>query len=280
MGVVSTLARLTLVLCVLVAAAMILSGLGTRWGLWDWMTGLTILRLSTIVAIGLLLWGIVLLVVAAVQRTRREIVILAHAVVLILIPLVYVGWHYQVARTVPPIHDVTTDPTNPPQIRPLAGVPERSLTYDRDAVYTQQAMAYPDIQPLATDQPSAPVFERALEVAHELGWEVVEIDRPNRRFQAVDTTLWFGFKDDVVVRVTPLPVGSVVDIRSASRVGRSDIGMNAARIRAFFNLMDPGREPGQLGWGEGRLEGEPERRDELDELQDEFVPPEDPALQR
>jgi uncharacterized protein (DUF1499 family) len=270
MPVVSLLARITLVLCVLVVLAMALSGLGTRWGLWEWFTGLGILRRSTQIALGLGVWGLVLLVIAIVQRTRRDIVVLAHALVLVLIPLGYVGWHYQTARSVPPIHDITTDPDDPPEFRQLPGVPERSFTYDREAVYPLQAAAYPDIQPIAIDQPSEPVFRRALEVAGELGWDVVEVDEAARYFHAVDTTLWFGFRDDVAVRVTPLITGSVLDIRSASRVGRSDIGLNAARIRAFMDALDPG---GEHGWRIGTLELEAQSLDQVDQLQEEFVAP-------
>jgi uncharacterized protein (DUF1499 family) len=57
------------------------------------------------------------------------------------------------------------------------------------------------------------------------------------RIEATDTTRFFGFKDDIVVRVTPLQAASRVDVRSASRVGTSDLGMNAKRIRAFYREM-------------------------------------------
>jgi uncharacterized protein (DUF1499 family) len=197
--------------------------------------------------------------------------------VLVLIPLSYVLWHVQIARSVPAIHDITTDVDDPPEIRALAGVPERSLTYDRDNV-PQQRAAYADIETIATDQPADVVFRRALEVAAELGWDVVDSDPP-RRFQAVDTTLWFGFEDDVVVRVRPFGIGSVIDLRSASRVGRSDIGANAARIRAFRDALDPGFDPGsQYGWEIGTINDfDPAPPEAGREVRDEFVPPEHPA---
>jgi uncharacterized protein (DUF1499 family) len=245
MPVVSLLARITLVLCVLAVIAMLMSGLGARWGLWEWWTGLTVLRRSAQVAIGLGIWGLVLLVIAIVQGTRREAVMLSHALVLVLIPLAYVGWHYHLARTLPAIHDITTDVQNPPEFRALPGVPERSLTYDPENI-PLQAASYADVQPIGTDQPADVVFRRALEVAEELGWEVAEVDEAAHRFQAVDRTFWFGFEDDVAVRVTPLIAGSVVDVRSASRVGRHDFGANAARIRAFRDAFDPGFEPGRV----------------------------------
>jgi uncharacterized protein (DUF1499 family) len=246
MAALSLLTRITLVLCGLVFLTIIMSGLGTRMGLWDWPTGLAILRRGTQFAVGLTLWGLVLLVIAIVQRSRRDVVWLGHGVALLLIPLFWIGWHYHLARALPAIHDITTDVQNPPQFRSLPGVPERSLTYDSDNALPQ-AQAYADIQPIGTDQPPEAVLRRALEVAEDLGWQVVEFDQDAIWFQAVDTTFWFGFEDDVVVRVTPLLAGSVVDLRSASRVGRHDFGANASRIRAF---------------------------------RDRFVPPDDPAVQR
>ena len=67
-----------------------------------------------------------------------------------------------------------------------------------------------------------------------MGWEVVDADVGTGVIEATDTTLWFGFKDDVVIRITPTTAGSRIDMRSLSRVGRSDVGANAARIRKFF----------------------------------------------
>jgi uncharacterized protein (DUF1499 family) len=87
--------------------------------------------------------------------------------------------------------------------------------------------------------PAAPdrVFDRALSVARKLGWVVVAAVPAEGRIEATDTTRWFGFKDDVVVRVAPAAGGSRVDVRSVSRVGRSDLGTNARRIRAFLREL-------------------------------------------
>ena len=67
-----------------------------------------------------------------------------------------------------------------------------------------------------------------------MGWEIVASDPKTLRIEATDTTLWFGFKDDVVVRLTPSPTGSRIDVRSVSRVGKSDVGTNARRIKAYL----------------------------------------------
>ena len=89
--------------------------------------------------------------------------------------------------------------------------------------------------------PPDDVFDRSEQVVQGLGWEVVNADRAAGRIEATDTTFWFGFKDDVVVRIRPADNGSRVDLRSVSRVGGGDIGANAARIRAFSSrLTSPG----------------------------------------
>jgi uncharacterized protein (DUF1499 family) len=119
---------------------------------------------------------------------------------------------YLRARSVPPINDISTDPT------------EQS-----DA----QRRAYPDIQPLRLAVAPNIAFERAKGAIEEAGWQIVREDPSAGRIEALATTLWFGFKDDVIVRINADGAGSRVDVRSKSRVGRSDLGTNAQRIRAF-----------------------------------------------
>jgi uncharacterized protein (DUF1499 family) len=101
----------------------------------------------------------------------------------------------------------------------------------------QQREAYPDIKPLILEIPAAQAFERALFAAREAGWEIVEANADAGRIEATDTTRFFGFKDDVVVRLTPLDARTVVDVRSVSRVGRGDAGTNARRVRAFLQRL-------------------------------------------
>jgi uncharacterized protein (DUF1499 family) len=77
-----------------------------------------------------------------------------------------------------------------------------------------------------------------------MDWKIDASNPGSGRIEATATTLWFGFKDDVVIRIQPDPSGSRLDIRSASRVGISDVGKNAARIRAFRKRMDKRLKPG------------------------------------
>jgi uncharacterized protein (DUF1499 family) len=153
---------------------------------------------------------------------------------------VLVPWMFlQRARHVPPIHDITTDTQDPPPF--VAVLPLRqqshalnSATYGGDSVAAKQRAAYPDIRPLHLAAPPATAYERALGAARGMGWDIVAADSAAGRIEATATTRWFGFKDDVVVRVRPDSSGSRVDVRSESRVGGSDIGTNAARIRAYL----------------------------------------------
>ena len=148
-----------------------------------------------------------------------------------------------VAIPVSTIHHITTDTEDPPQfdaVIALRGDTSNSLEYTADIAEAQRR-AYPDIQPLFVQSPPDDVFDRSEQVVRGLGWEVVNADRAAGRIEATDTTFWFGFKDDVVVRIRPADNGSRVDLRSVSRVGGGDIGANAARILAFSSrLTSPG----------------------------------------
>jgi uncharacterized protein (DUF1499 family) len=152
-----------------------------------------------------------------------------------------VPWTFQSrARWVPPIHDITTDTEDPPRFVAVlarrAGA-ANSADYEGAKVASQQKSAYPDIAPIRLPDPPDRAFERALDAARSLGWEIVAAEPKDGRIEATDTTRWFGFKDDVVIRVRPDGAGSRADVRSVSRVGRSDVGANAARIRRFRSAL-------------------------------------------
>ena len=145
------------------------------------------------------------------------------------------------ARSVPPIHDITTDTENPPPfvaVLPLrAGSPNAS-EYGGAEIAEQQKSAYPDVQPVILSMPADQAFERARSAAEDMGWTMVAAVPAEGRIEATAETFWFGFKDDVVIRLSPADGGTKVDVRSVSRVGRSDVGTNAARIRAYFRKLE------------------------------------------
>jgi uncharacterized protein (DUF1499 family) len=143
------------------------------------------------------------------------------------------------ARGLPVIHDISTDRNDPPAFRavvPRRGADANPLTFSSE-VAAEQARGYPDIGPVTLALPPAAAFAKALGAARDAGWEIVASDEATGRIEATDTTRWFGFKDDVSVRLSPVAGGTRVDVRSVSRVGRGDLGTNAARIRAYLGSL-------------------------------------------
>jgi len=150
---------------------------------------------------------------------------------------------WQTAQSVPPIHDITTDLDNPPAfvaILPLRENAPNPAEYAGEETAKQQREAYPELQPLIVERPVKDVFEAAQAVVKGQAWDLAgaeQLDDGSARVEATDTTLWFGFKDDVVIRIQPHENGSRVDVRSKSRLGRSDVGANARRIKLFMEKL-------------------------------------------
>lgn len=223
------------------------AGFGSRWGWWHFGIGFSMLRYAVYVAIVAVFISLPGIVVSRPGNGKRGMW-LALLGILISSPVigVPVSW-MRMARSVPAIHDITTDTVNPPQfvaILPLRTNASNSTYYGGPGIAAKQQAAYPDIQPLIVKSIPSIAFNNALMVAKQLGWNVVANDPDLGRIEASDTTFWFGFTDDIVIRVRPMGSGSRVDLRSESRVGLSDVGTNAARIRTFkssfkkLNLQD------------------------------------------
>jgi uncharacterized protein (DUF1499 family) len=155
----------------------------------------------------------------------------------------YMPWQYNRLRgIVPPIHDITTDTDNPPafvaalKLRPADA---NTVKYEGAELAGKQHAAYPDIAPVKMSAAPADAFKRALDTAKSMpGWTVVDEDLASGRIEANETSRWFRFTDDVVIRVAPDGAGSRIDVRSVSRVGRSDFGVNAGRIRAYTAALN------------------------------------------
>lgn len=232
--------RAALVLALASAVTLGLAGLGYRWGWWGLAASFSMLRAASIVGAGVALLALVGVLLTALGRAwpglALALLALAIAAVVVWLPLSL----QKVGRTVPPIHDVTTDTDNPP---PFVAVAARRrdapnpATYDGPEVAALQKRGYPDLAPLTVSAPPDRVLAAAEATARALGWDVIAVVATEGRLEATATTAWFGFRDDVVVRVAPAGAGSRVDVRSKSRVGRSDLGANAARIRAFLAAL-------------------------------------------
>jgi uncharacterized protein (DUF1499 family) len=214
-----------------------------------YVTGTLPLRMALL---AVFLCGALAAVVAAVVSLAGVIVTLrrpkgarrglAMAVVSFLLgaALIAVPARFRMGGPKPLIHDISTDTQDPPQfvaVLPLRANEPNTAVYGGETIASQQRAAYPDLQPYQMNVPPAQAFERALAAVHTMGWSLVAAEASDGRIEATDTTFWFRFKDDVIVRIRPSGTGSRVDVRSLSRIGLGDVGTNAARIRAFLDVL-------------------------------------------
>jgi uncharacterized protein (DUF1499 family) len=216
-----------LALTVLAVLLLVVSGPGTRGGWWPFAVGFGMFAGALLV--GLAAAGAAIVGLALPRLRARSAPLLVAALVLgaasAAVPLDYV----RRVKTLPYINDITTDTERPPQFSP-------PKTYQSHFAELQQ-IGYPDLHPLELALPPRQAFARAAETVKGQGWEVTALEESAGRIEAVVTTRWFGFKDDVVIRITSAGAGSRVDMRSKSRVGRSDVGTNARRIQEFFQAL-------------------------------------------
>jgi len=234
------------------ALALLLIGIGgpgTRFGWWHFRTGFKLMRYGAYLGIAAAVLAVVallvLLVMGAMARrgTPRGPVAVATLGLLLGGAAFYLPWSWRRhAQSVPAIHDITTDFLNPPEVtasRALRDTTQgmNSWVYEGDTIAKQQRRAYPDIRPVMLAMATDDAYRAALRAARDMGWEILLEDPVARRIEAVDVTKWYGFKDDVSIRVSPASGISKVDIRSISRVGGSDVGMNAARIRKYVEKL-------------------------------------------
>ncbi len=138
----------------------------------------------------------------------------------------------------PNINDISTDTQSPPAFvaidAALRGEDANPLAYN-PAFAPQQARAYPQVRPLDLPVPPGEAFDLALKASE--GWQIILADRSAGRIEAVARVPWWGFEDDVVIRLTATPSGTRVDVRSKSRVGTGDVGVNARRIAAYLDRL-------------------------------------------
>ena len=224
----------------LLSGALVLLGLGGyRLGLAPLGVGLLTFALGVLgaaIATLLSLIGLVLTLrrpAPARRGTRIALISAVAGTVAVSIPASLL-----IGTAAAPIHDITTDTATPPQfvaVVPL-NTPGRTV-YEGEAIASQQRAAYPDLRPVTLAMPPAAAFTRAMEAVDEMGWELVDADPATGRIEATDTTFWFGFKDDVVIRVASDGDGSRIDVRSLSRVGGGDVGANANRIRRYVAAL-------------------------------------------
>ena len=249
--------RLTLLAAVLsfgavVAALLAAYGSGQEW--WHFRLGLKALRYCFYAAAA----GALLAIVAIFLRRRgggRVGLVNLLAIIVALAFGFYLYNLYRTASSVPPIHDVTTNLEDYPRFYrlrvrddnlanvPANGRPELERLSPRERWMTLHREAYSDLRTLRVPWPVAETIRRAAELARERAWEIATVDTSQGVLEAIATSRFFRFKDNVIVRVRPLSEGggSMVDMRSISRVGVSDVGANARRIRSFLEELGESR---------------------------------------
>ena len=225
--------------------AALSAAIGSAAGLWGFRAGLTSLRYLFFAAAA----GAVLGLIGLALARRRGKLMLANllALVVALGFVLYLGNLVRIAKSVPAIHDVATNLDDLPQFGrlkvradnleniPDEGKAELKALPPEERWKAVHRAHYGDLRTLRLAAPPAETLRRAEALVRERGWDVAAVDARAGTLEATDTSTFFRFKDDVVVRVRPAPGGgSLVDMRSISRVGGSDVGMNAKRVRAFL----------------------------------------------
>jgi uncharacterized protein (DUF1499 family) len=213
------------------------SGFGARLGLWPFRTGFSLLKFAAYSGLGCALLSLISTVFSVNRRRLGWVLLSLVALICALLAFgVPYSWKLK-AQSYPRIHDISTDLHNPPKFVAVAALRKDPVPYGGALVGAQQLRAYPDLKTLVLPVPKDQAFQLALETARQMGWQIVASEPAEGRIEATDTTRWFGFKDDIVIRITPADGRSLLDMRSVSRVGISDVGTNAKRIRTFLDKI-------------------------------------------
>jgi uncharacterized protein (DUF1499 family) len=251
--------RVAVALCIAAPAFFVIAAFGVKYQVFTWNVGFDLLTMRVLPALALAavaaeIAALVLIALVRPARFRRAIAVSAIA------PLAVLGvwgWLATSALHSPPIHDISTDLENPPGFSPLVSA-ERALARGgnmlddfRSArvplegageaaglkVSAVQQVAYPDIQPIATGAEPSRALSASVGAAQHLGWTIDRVDTQAGVIEAREIGFWFGAVADIAIRVSAANPGSVVDVRSTSRLGLSDLGANARRVRAFQQAL-------------------------------------------
>ena len=250
-GWVRKLSWFALLLGVLAVGSALVAAVGSGQGAWHFRIGFTVLRYSFYAACGAAVLALIGLLFS--RQSAKFLLVNLVALILSLGFVLYLGSMVRTARSVPAIHDITTNLDEVPQFSRLtvrADHLENVPDMDRPELVAMapeerwkaiHREAYGDVRPITVPWGVAETIQRAEQLARSRGWEIAHADPRAGTLEATDTTLFFRFRDDVVVRARPAPGGgTLVDMRSISRVGGSDVGVNARRIRSFLSDLSEG----------------------------------------
>lgn len=224
-----------------------IASFGSGWGLWEFSTGFAGLEYSFYLAAAVAVLIIILMIYDRVKSRKIFWIVRVAALV---IALFYVGYILNIvatARSVPAIHDISTDLADPPVFQILSlradnldNIPDSDDMQGLSPLQRWTRLhqeAYPTIRSVRIDMRVGDVIAKAERLAKDRGWEIASSVAEQGRLEATETSSIFRFKDDVVLRVRPTEngAGSIIDMRSVSRVGVSDLGANAKRVESFLS---------------------------------------------
>lgn len=225
----------------------LVAAIGSGQGMWHFRTGFALLEYMFFAAIAGAVFALIALVLAGRSGMHALVWLNLVALIVALGYVFYLGSMVTTARSVAPIHDITTNLDDPPsfyrlRVRddnfayiPDLGRPALARLTPRERWRAIHAEEYGDLESVRVPWSKAETVSRIEALMRDRGWELVTVDPRAGIVEAVDTSLFFRFKDNVVARVREDQAGgSVVDMRSISRVGQSDVGTNARRIRSFL----------------------------------------------
>ncbi|HBB54909.1 MAG TPA: hypothetical protein DCZ49_01835 [Hyphomonadaceae bacterium] len=222
-------------------ALFAIAGLGAKYGLWDWRFGLLTLtrQVGPILAIGAIIVALAALVMALTAPRSRGLPVALLALALPAATLVRLDMVRRAARDIPPIHDIATDYATPirfseammqargPTANPVKDAPE----FNGRPLAEIVGESYPKLRPIVLDMGPEAASAAVVTAMQSLGWSPYVLDQDQIQIEASETSFWYGFVDDVAVTVAPTPDGgSILQMRSVSRVGQSDLGANAKRL--------------------------------------------------
>lgn len=218
---------------------------GVRFGLFGYKVGLALFALACLGALVILLLMLGACLLPRYRGERHHALVAALAT---LPPVILMANLASGAGDYPPIHDIVTNPENPPEF--IVGKLVRNETHNsleiKPEVVAIQREAYPDITTIVSELTTREAFGRAEDTVDALRWNVYNSDFRKGLLEASYQSEWFGFIDDIVVEVRRRPGGTFIELRSISRVGRGDMGANARRIRQFRDLFESDIDPAEL----------------------------------
>ena len=230
----------------IVALTMIVVGVvGAHIGTVAPMAGFSMFLLGFAIAMLALIIGLIgLLRTSAPERRIGRPKAIAGTIlsILIIVPVGFVMWRWM-SMPYPEINDITTDYANPPQFVQPPGLNADAMKYNRGKFEQVQESGYPKLEPLQLDERPDDAFAKVRASASTMpGWRIIYTAPATRTIEGIEISHLFRFVDDFVIQVRPGPNAntSLVEMRSRSRDGTGDFGMNYNRIRSFFTMLQTG----------------------------------------